>query len=127
MLLRRMAHCGAFLIAEYITGYFAAGGLLVWLAPFVYGLGAGLSAASALMLGGEPLPVIFCAAYAAVIVHGANASGEFSSLLLRLVSGRGGSVVTDGAAAYHFTLRFCLYLALLFALAMTEAGIRAAN
>lgn len=127
MLLRRLAQCGAFLLTEYIIGYFAAGGLFVWLAPLVYGLGAGLSAVGAFQLGGELLPVIFCVAYAAVVVSGAASSGDFSALLLRLVSGRNGSVVTDGAAAYHYTLRFLLYLTLTLALAFTEAWIRAAG
>lgn len=127
MLLRRAGQCGAFLIAEYIIGYFAWGGILVWLAPLAYGLGAGLSAAAAFTLGAELLPVLFCAAYAIILSCAANTSGGFSALLLSLVSGRNGSVITDGAAAYHYTLRFILYAALIFALAIAEAWIRTVN
>ena len=127
ILLRRMAQCCAFLLAEYIIGFFAAGGLLVWLAPFVCALGTGLSAAGAVSLGAEPLPIIFGFIYTAVIVFGAAASCEFSALLLRLVSGGRGSIVTDGSSAYHYTMRFILYLGIIFALAIIEAWARAAG
>lgn len=48
MLLHRLAWGGAFLLAEYICGYFALGWLLVWLAPLVCGLGTGAALAAAL-------------------------------------------------------------------------------
>lgn len=127
MLLRRMGQCGAFLAVEYIVGYFAAGGMLVWLAPLVYALGTGLSAAGAVMLGGDLMSVVFSVIYTAVLICAADTSGEFSSLLLRLVSGRNTSVITDGAAAYHYTLKFSMYAGLLLLFAITEAGIRAAG
>ena len=47
----RLLQCGGFLLAEYLLGYFAAGALLVWMLPPVYGLGAGLTAAAYAMSG----------------------------------------------------------------------------
>ena len=126
VLIRRMLQCAAFLLAEYILGYFAAGGALVWVMPFVYALGTGLSAAGAVLFGTGGISAVFCIAYTAVLVCGAAASGDFSALLLSLVSGREGSVVSDGAAAYHFTMRFVLYFAVLLLLAIIESWIRAA-
>ncbi len=125
MLLRRMLQCGAFLTVEYIVGYFAAGGWLVWIAPMVFGLGTGLSAAGAVLLGGGAAAVVFCVLYTAVIVMGADCSGGFSALLLRLVSCGGGGVVTDGTAAHTYTMQFCFYMGAVFFLAIAESCLRA--
>ncbi len=124
LVLHRMAQCGAFLLIEYVLGYFAAGGWLVWLVPLIYGLGAGLSCAG-IAAGGQQLwlilpPLAFCG----VICCGAAASGSFSALLMRLVSGRGEMYAAGGSSSYHYTLRFGGYLLTLLAAALIEAGMK---
>ncbi len=118
----RLLRCGAFLLAEYLLGYFAAGGLLTWVLPLVYGLGAGLSAAEAVMSGALLLllPYSVCTL---VICLAAARSAEFSSLLLSVVSGKSGSVITDGTAGSSYTMRFGAYLMALSAAALAEAWI----
>lgn len=124
LVLHRMAQCGVFLLVEYVLGYFAAGGWLVWLVPLVYGLGAGLSCAG-IAAGGQDLwlilpPLAFCG----VICCGAAASGSFSALLMRLVSGRGEMYAAGGSSSYQYTLKFGGYLLALLAAALIEAGMK---
>lgn len=126
ILFRRIIQCGAFLLAEFVIGYFAAGGWIVWLAPLIYGLGAGLSAAAVFIVGQAQWMCVFCVLYTAVICFAAKGSWEFSALLMRLISGRGEMYASGGSSSAQYTLRFGGYLILLLALALAEAGIKSA-
>lgn len=109
-----------FLLAEYIIGFFALGEWIVWLAPLCCGLGTGMvlfSCRSWLMLPS-------CAVIMSAVVFGANTSGEFSALLLRLVRGRSNAVIMTGSAAVNYTLQFLAYTAAVCAAALFEAGVR---
>ncbi len=120
----RLLQCGIFLVAEYLLGYFAAGGKLVWLIPMIYGLGAGLSAAEAI-ISGHPLMLLPLTICMVVICRAAARSAELSSLLLSVVSGKSGSVVTDGTAGSSYTIGFGIYLLTISAAALAEAWMAA--
>lgn len=121
VLSRRLALTGAFLLAEYVLGYFAAGGIIVWAVPLCCGLGTGLSAAGICMSGVNIWLLIPIALYCAVIAFAASASGEFSSLILRLLNSRG-ETLTSGGYSYRYTLRFGVYLVIILAAAIAEAA-----
>lgn len=125
-LLRRLSQVGVFLLAEYICGYFAAGSMIVWLSPFVFGLGAGLSSAGICAAGGSAWVILPNLIYTAALTVGANASAEFSRLLLRLVEGKSSSVVVRGNTAGDYNLRFGVILAFVLAVALIEAAFKAA-
>ena len=52
LLLRRLFWGAAFLISEYVCGFFALGRLLVWAAPLICGLGTGAALAGAFTIEG---------------------------------------------------------------------------
>ena len=119
----------AFLTAEYITGYFALGGVLVWLAPLACGLGTGAALTGAFAESGVAALKLVptCVSMTAAVVAGARASGDMSSRLLRLVStGRNGmaAVVSDTPAAGEYTLQFLVYFAVAAGSAIAEAAVR---
>ena len=60
LLLRRLFWGAAFLIAEYVCGFFALGRLLVWAAPLICGLGTGAALAGASALGAFLLAASAC-------------------------------------------------------------------
>ena len=122
----RLRQCGIFLLAAYLLGYFAAGGVIVWLVPLVYGMGAGLSCAGGIAAGSSVAVVIPWVVCLVLVVKASAASWEFSSVLLRLVSGRSGSVITRGSAAYSYNLCFGVYMLLLLAISIAEAAVRTA-
>ncbi len=126
LFLRRLLYGGAFLFAEYVLGYFAAGEWLVWAVPLLCGMGAGLSFAGA--VGSAELFMLLPSAGAvvALCVFGANTSGELSALLLRLAGGNGGGVIMTGSAAKDYTFKFLGYLGWLVAAALYEAAVKLA-
>ncbi len=122
----------AFLLAEYIIGYFALGAPLVWLAPLVCGLGTGAALTGAFStLGTEALKLIpTCVTTAAAVILGAGTSGYMSSQLLRLMSSGRNSItaaVSDYPPAGEYTLRFLIYFAVVAGSAIAEAAIRASS
>ncbi|MBE6889777.1 MAG: hypothetical protein E7485_07180 [Ruminococcaceae bacterium] len=125
-LLRRLSQVGMFLLCEYICGYFAAGGMIVWLAPFIFGLGAGLSSAGICAAGGSAWVILPNLIYTATLTVGANASAEFSQLLLSLIEGKSSSVVLRGNTAGAYNLRFGVLLIFILAVALIEAAFKAA-
>lgn len=76
---------GAFLVVEFVLGFFALGDLLVWSAPFLCAMGGVLQAAS-----GSPLVIVSAVIRIAAVAAGAVYSAEMSGLLMRL--SRGGTV-----------------------------------
>lgn len=124
-LLGRVLQCGAFLTAEYLLGYFAGGGVVVWTVPMIFSMGAGLSVAGGVAAGGSGLMILPAVIFIAVLVAGAAASWEFSSVLLRLLSGNTSSVVTRGNASHAYDMRFGIYLAAIFAVSIAEAAVKA--
>lgn len=128
LLLRRLFWGAAFLIAEYVCGFFALGRLLVWAAPLVCGLGTGAALAGAFTIEGmNALRLVpGCAGCAAAVIFAAGTSSGMSSQLLRLVSSDKNSIVSTSPAAGEYTLRFLVYLAILSACAIAEAALRCA-
>lgn len=125
-LLRRLGQVGIFLLAEFLLGYFAAGRAVVWIAPLMYGLSAGLTSAGVSAAGGSAFVILPELLYTAVITVAANTSGEMSELLLRLVSGESGSVVTRGRASKGYDLQFAVYALVILAVAIGEAAVKTA-
>lgn len=123
-LFRRLGQAGLFLLAEFFVGYFAAGGAIIWSAPFIYGLSAGLSSAGVVKAGGSAWVIAAELVYLLVITIAANTSAELSSLLLRLVSGESASVVTRGRASRAYDLQFAVYLLVILAAAIIEAAVK---
>lgn len=128
LLLRRLFWGAAFLLAEYVCGFFALGRLLVWAAPLVCGLGTGAALAGVFTLDGmNALRLVpGCAGCAAAVIFAAGTSSGMSSQLLRLVSSDKNSIVSTSPAAGEYTLRFLVYLAILSACAIAEAALRCA-
>ncbi len=126
LFLRRLLYGGAFLLAEYVLGYFAAGEWLVWALPLLSGMGAGFSLSAA--YGGAELFAMVPSAgiVVALCVFGANTSGELSALLLRLAGGNGGGVIMTGSAAKDYSIKFLGYLGWLIAAALYEAAVKLA-
>ncbi len=120
----RLLQCGGFLLAEYLLGYFAAGALLVWMIPPVYGLGAGLMAAIS-VTSGHYLCILPLLIYTIIISTAARRSAEFSSLLLSVATGRS-SILTDGSIGSSYTMRFCFSALAMIAAAIVESLILAA-
>lgn len=123
-LLRRLGQVGVFLLLEFLLGYFAAGGAVVWIVPFIYGLSAGLSAAGVAAAGGSAWVIVPELLYTVIITAAANTSTELSSLLLRLVSGESSSVVTRGRASRSYDLQFAVYLLVILTVAIIEAAVK---
>ena len=128
LLLRRLFWGAAFLIAEYVCGFFALGRLLVWAAPLICGLGTGAALAGAFTIEGMNALRLApgCAGCAAAVIFAARTSSGMSSQLLRLVSSDKNSIVSTSPAAGEYTLRFLVYLAILSACAIAEAALRCA-
>ena len=128
LLLRRLFWGAAFLIAEYVCGFFALGRLLVWAAPLVCGLGTGAALAGAFTIEGMNALRLApgCAGCAAAVIFAAGTSSGMSSQLLRLVCSDKNSIVSTSPAAGEYTLRFLVYLAILSACAIAEAALRCA-
>lgn len=128
LLLRRLFWGAAFLISEYVCGFFALGRLLVWAAPLVCGLGTGAALAGAFTIEGMNALRLApgCAGCAAAVIFAAGTSSGMSSQLLRLVSSDKNSIVSTSPAAGEYTLRFLVYLAILSACAIAEAALRCA-
>lgn len=128
LLLRRLFWGAAFLISEYVCGFFALGRLLVWAAPLICGLGTGAALAGAFTIEGMNALRLApgCAGCAAAVIFAAGTSSEMSSQLLRLVSSDKNSIVSTSPAAGEYTLRFLVYLAILSACAIAEAALRCA-
>ena len=128
LLLRRLFWGAAFLISEYVCGFFALGRLLVWAAPLICGLGTGAALAGAFTIEGMNALRLApgCAGCAAAVIFAAGTSSGMSSQLLRLVSSDKNSIVSTSPAAGEYTLRFLVYLAILSACAIAEAALRCA-
>ncbi len=128
LLLRRLFWGAAFLISEYVCGFFALGRLLVWAAPLICGLGTGAALAGAFTIAGMNALRLApgCAGCAAAVIFAAGTSSGMSSQLLRLVSSDKNSIVSTSPAAGEYTLRFLVYLAILSACAIAEAALRCA-
>lgn len=124
LFLSRLVYGAAFLLAEYILGYFALGEWLVWVVPLCCGMGLGASAASLFISDNSPLTVIPAAATLFAVILGARCSGEFSAQLLRVISGSRTGIVLTADAAKSYTLRFAAYLALAGAAALIDAAIK---
>ena len=128
LLLRRLFWGAAFLISEYVCGFFALGRLLVWAAPLICGLGTGAALAGAFTIEGMNALRLApgCAGCAAAVIFAAGTSSGMSSQLLRLVSSDKNMIVSTSPAAGEYTLRFLVYLAILSACAIAEAALRCA-
>ena len=100
--------------------------MIVWLAPFIFGLGAGLSSAGICAAGGSAWVILPNLIYTATLTVGANASAEFSQLLLSLIEGKSSSVVLRGNTAGAYNLRFGVLLIFILAVALIEAAFKAA-
>lgn len=124
VLFRRLGQVGVFLLIEFLLGYFAAGGAVVWIVPFFYGLSAGLTSAGVIAAGGSAWVIVPELVYMVAITIAANTSGELSALLLRLVSGESGSVVMRGRASRSYDLQFAVYLLAILTAAMIEAAVK---
>ena len=107
LLLRRLFWGAAFLISEYVCGFFALGRLLVWAAPLICGLGTGAALAGAFTIEGMNALRLApgCAGCAAAVIFAAGTSSGMSSQLLRLVSSDKNSIVSTSPAAGEYTLR----------------------
>ncbi len=123
-LFRRLGQAGGFLLVEFLLGYFAAGGALVRAVPFLCGLSAGLSSAGVIASGGSVWVIVPELLYTVTITAAANTSAELSALLLRLVTGESGSVVTRGRASHRYDLQFAVYLLVLLMVAVIEAAVK---
>lgn len=126
ILLSKLAWGGAFLLAEYLCGYFALGNLIVWLAPLLCGLGTGAALGAAFLQNGMDALWLVpgCAVCAAVVVFAARTSADMSAQLLRLISTNKNSIVSTSPAAGEYTLRFLVCLAILSACSIAGAALR---
>lgn len=124
LFLSRLLYGAAFLLAEYLLGFFALGEWLVWLAPLCCGLGTGLSAAAGFGRKGALLLIPSAAITLVAVIFGARCSGEFSAQLLRVVSGSRTGIVLTSEATRGYTLRFFGCLAAVGAAALIEAAVK---
>ena len=124
LFLSRLLYGAAFLLAEYLLGFFALGEWLVWLAPLCCGLGTGLSAAAGFGRKGALLLIPSAAITLLAVIFGARCSGEFSAQLLRVVSGSRTGIVLTSEATRGYTLRFFGCLAAVGAAALIEAAVK---
>lgn len=115
--LRQIAASAAFLVAEFVLGFFAFGDLLVWSAPFLYTAGAvaRLAATTPKQIPGTIIAI-------AAVILGAAFSSELSSLLLRLTSG--GTVHTGESPRREIAIKFAGCLAAVILAAILNAAIR---
>lgn len=107
----------AFLLAEYILGFFALGDLLVWAAPLCCAMGLSLritATQSWILLPSGIVTLIAC-------IIGAATSSGFSRALMRL--SRGGTVHLGNSPRQKYTINFLGYLAAIIAGAIYEGAI----
>lgn len=126
LMLGRLIQTGLLLLAAYVTGYFALGNYVAWTVPFVSGLGAGLTTAYLVTANVQSALLLSPSVVGAVVLCGfaANASGELSDLLLKMVTGNKNSIVIAGCTSKAYTLRYAAYLAILLLLSIYEAVIK---
>ncbi len=121
----------ALLLAEYICGYFALGGLILWVIPLMGGLSAGINLSIALQYVKVStdflfaLPIVLGTVTA--VTFGADEARNFSKQILRIISGRKNSIVMTDYAAGNYTLRFGVFLTILLVGAIADAVIRLNN
>lgn len=115
--LQRLMIGAAFLLIEYILGFFALGDILVWTAPLCCAMGLSLRIAVTESWVLIPSAVVTIAA----VVTGAAVSSGFSRALMKL--SRGGTVHLESSPRQRFTLNFLLYLAAVIAAAIYEGAI----
>lgn len=122
----RLICSGTVLVFEYITGFFAAGGMIVWLAPLFSGLGAGLSLAC--VFGADPLGSLWlipiAAAYPLITAFAANTSADLSALIAHFITSKKSSIIMSDAAVRGYTLSFIAYLIILLAFSAAEAALK---
>lgn len=114
---QRLLIGAAFLLAEYLLGFFALGDLFVWAAPLWYAMGLSLRIAvtqSWILLPSAIVTAIAC-------ITGAATSSGFSRALMRLA--RGGTVHLEGSMRQKYTISFLGYLAAMLAGAIYEGAI----
>lgn len=114
---QRLIIGAAFLMAEYLLGFFALGDLFVWAAPLCCAMGLSLriAATQSWIL----LPSAFVTLIAVII--GSAASSGLSRTLMRL--SRGGTVHLEGSLRLKYTVNFLGYLAAVIAGAIYEGAI----
>ena len=122
----RLICSGAVLVFEYISGFFAAGGMIVWLAPLFSGLGAGLSLAC--VFAADPLDCLWlipiAAAYPLLAAFAANTSANLSGLIAHFVTSKKSSIIMSDSAVRGYTLSFIAYLIILLAFSAAEAALK---
>ncbi|MGN0650655.1 MAG: hypothetical protein ACI4KM_09490 [Oscillospiraceae bacterium] len=125
-LLARLLCSGTALVFVYIAGLFAAGGMIVWLAPLFSGLGMGLSVSCVFAAGfSEGLWLIpLAAAYPLLTVFAANTSANLSELIAHFITSKKSSIIMSESAMREYTLKFFAYLMILLALSAAEAAIK---
>ena len=114
---QRLLIGAAFLLAEYIIGFFAFGDLFVWAAPMCCAMGLSLRIAATkswILLPSAIITLIGC-------VMGAATSSGLSHTLIRL--SRGGTVHLEDSIHVKYTVSFLGYLAAVLAGAIYEGAI----
>lgn len=119
----RFIYGGAFLLAEYILGYFALGEWLVWAVPLCCGMGTALTLASGAQGASGWLLLPSAAITAVLAAFGANTSGDMSALLLRIASGKRESFVMSESAVREYTLHFLGYLIILALAGLIDGAV----
>lgn len=114
--LRQTVLSAMFLLAEFILGFFAAGDLIVWTAPFFFASGAvlRLSAGSPKLIPG----LLICLA---AVTFGAAISADMSGMLWRLT--KGGTIYLDDRPRRAYAISFLGCLAASAAGALLVAGL----
>lgn len=115
--LQRLIIGAAFLLIEYILGFFALGDILVWTAPLCCAMGLSLRITAAESWVLIPSAVVTIAA----VVTGAAMSSGFSRTLMKL--SRGGTVHMGDSPRQRLTLNFLACLAAITAAAIYEGAI----
>ncbi len=115
--LSRAAVGAAFLAAEYILGFFAAGDILVWTAPMICSMGWGIR-----VFASEEWKLLPAAIVSTVVTAlGASSSAGFSQAIMRVL--RGGNIRFEGSPRAKLTLSFLMFLAVETLCALYEAII----
>ncbi len=116
------------LLTEYICGYFALAGMLLWIVPMIGGLSAGINLTMALQYLKVSTDFLFALPSVlgtiTAVTFGADEAQSFSKQILRIVSGNKNSIVMTDSAAGNYTLRFGILLTILFAGSIADAVIR---
>lgn len=126
LFVERLLWGGAFLLAEYLCGFFALGWLFVWIAPLICGLGTGAALAAAFTAGTSAAHIVIFALVSAIVTAlAAGTSQNMSSQLFRLILSPCG-VVTYSPAAGEYTLRFLAWCGIYAAASLAECALRCA-